>query len=479
MQTMQVIIAVLVLCMCNPTTAFSQPETLSKFLRSEFKTGVLLILEGDRYVDKERKELRVIADSNKSIKDKITAIAEKCDYEVTESNGAYLLHKRYSAPQELPCVTEKEILRFNEDASRVVGSFFKSDAPTGTSLPHIRNLLLSLSEAEWELVQRDVIPVKTLSPQSQQIFADLLVETCWGGLSNLCNVVRKWGGNIDNSELDTGKYESGDRYLISRVSIPGMPSETWAFAPQPRAGIANTGAAEAKKLIYQNASFYSSDIGDILQEANANPNSAVFFTAEDALLAKPVSVVGLESASPIRVVEGIAKLYNLRLAVASKVVKLAQRRIQIKQGADAGECMALAVPYPLQKMMGKRNEELSIPPVPRTVRRRNHDRSTLEVLYSLYFRSGEGTPSPVPLRTADKMYRVAYVLNLFDNVLREIRDNDMARIAKRLSPMEMLYLQYRRTPGSPVPLSFKILTDKNGKLSSGMSYESTLDVPRN
>lgn len=496
MRTVRVFTVMVLLCLqcvSNPTTAFAQKETLSHFLGSEFKAGALLVMEGDRYIDPEVKELRDIAAGSGSVVEKLTVIAEKCDYEVTTFEGTYLLHKRYSAEYELPCVSEKELLRFNEDLSRVVRSLYFPDGQAIDPTTSIHSLLLSLPESDWALAGSEGLPVRALAPRSRQIIVGLLARNYCGGLLRSSDIVGKWGSGMDDCYLHlTTNNSGGGGTLMTTLAMDGETEQTRFIVPRSRVGTAST-------LTDQNASFYGSTIGDVLERVNARSGNEQLFTADDVLLEKPVEVVGLESASPLRVIECIGKLYDLRLAVASKVVKLAQRRIQLKPGVDPGERMAMALPYPLGKLLAAEAASKQYPdlvgypglvgypvPVGSMPRKRNPIKSTLAVLYSLY-PQGQGQER-IPLRTMDRLYRVAYVQYLFAEVLGEIQNNKMARFGECVGEMNTLYLRYRRSfgvsnsnrpfPEKVPPLTFEILANRKGDLYPVAGYGTSTDIPR-
>ena len=68
---------------------------LSIFLKDKFRSEII-IMEGDSDISNNYETLARILTLNTPNREKIKSISDKCDYQVTVYNGAFILSKKYS-----------------------------------------------------------------------------------------------------------------------------------------------------------------------------------------------------------------------------------------------------------------------------------------------------------------------------------------------------------------------------------------------
>lgn len=444
-------------------------ETLSHFLQTNLKSN-LIVIEGDRYVDENKQDLAKILsdDTTPTTWDKVKAIADKCDYDAKQYEGAYLLYKRYSDARELPCVSSEELIAFSGDVAQAVKSLFPGRKEGDYFGTHLRDLLLSLPEADWQLAQRDILPVKELNAESQRNLSRLLTETFSGSLRTSSQLVDNFCSNTDDARLVL--VETGDApYFEYRVYRGGKPGNPWAVFPDH----APLSKLAVDKAISLNASYEGTQIQDLLKQINdteRKEGKKIVYASAKSLSHKPVSVVGLESAPPLHVLRGIAKLYDLRVVVSDKSVELMRKRFAPRPNVSLNQTIAASLPYPLRRALKVRNNKLSTAFVVR-----NYKPSAAFLISSLASKAQKEKTKSLAMEDLSDLYKTALVLHIFSDLAREIQDSDADRWSSHVSKVDALYLKYRRKPGNR--LSFSMMSEKDGKLSEWPEYNAS-DVER-
>lgn len=441
-----------------PRPGFCQSETLSRFLQANLNSR-LIVLEGDCYIDHNRQELDKIVRGNTTAWQKVSEIAGKCDYEAVQYQGAYLLNKRYSDLNELPCVSTEELVEFSEEVFRAVSPMLtKAGEITGTKVIH--NLLLSLPEDEWKLVQQEPLPVQRLSTQSKQNLVNLFTESFYGGLRNYSNLVRLHCQNLDDAQLEIASFPDGISYFQLRVYTEGKAGEAWSIMPRDNAV---AGEFDAEKALYVNASFSSTKIQDVLKELNNRSEGKITFSASVSLLHKPVSVSGLETSPPAQVLRCIARLYNLRVLARSGTtgnrMELARERFIPDPNVDILHSVAASLPSPLRKTLVKRS----------------YDPPTKGLIFRLLPEAQKQKSKSLPVRDLGRLEKIAIVLNVFQQMGTEV--SHPTPMPSYLNQLDTLYVKCKRTPGQP--MEFTIVSENKGVKAEGPVYTLFTDVPRN
>lgn len=439
------VLTVVLLTFCRP--GFGQqkaPEMLSRFLRANLNSR-LIVIEGDRYVEEaDRKELETILREKTTPWDRIRAIADKCDYEAKQYEGAYLLYKRYSDARELPCVSSEELVAFAEEVSQTVNTLLFANTEVKSNRTAVFSLLQSLSEPDWELIQRDVLPVKSLSAENKQALRTLFVEAYYGTLRKDSKRLSVLCRNFDDARLMLGTLNGEPRFYYQAYS-GGKPGEEWSFfspeVPPSKEAI--------NKAIFLNASFAGTELQDILKEVNVRKSDGTVYAASKSLVHKPVSVSGLESSQPLQVLRCIAKLYDLRIASAADggVMELARKRLPRRAGVEIGQLLASNLPYPMRRALPNRS----------------YDPVTRLLLLPLIAAVEKEKTKSLPVRQLSSLDKVSIVVNMFEQLARSFRDP--TPMPAYLSHLDTLYLKCRRNLGSS--LEFAIVYEKNGSLRNG------------
>lgn len=435
----------IVLLMALSGRGFAQSERLSKFLAEEMPS-TLIVIEGDRWIDKDKAALGVLVHADTRPLTKLMQIGEQCDYTVEEYEGAFLLRKRYSDPRELPCVSAEEVITYVQEVLKAATPLF-GKAEDRDSYSSIHRLLLSLPEEDWKQIQTGVLPVTALNAEGRQALDSIINQIYHSPLFDTGELFIGWSNRFAKAYLSLR-----DDGTVDIKCDPGQ-----AFTLFARIEGADKGESDDALLV--NASFSSTNLSDILLTLNAQSKEGKIFGAAKPLLYTPVSIAGIASATPRRVFRCIARLYGYDIIAKGAVGQLSSKRIASNGATNIGMRVAAALPLPLK----------------RTIEGENYRMPATMLLSALVPKLYKETTHTLPVPSLSRLQRTALVYQLFSQLAMNIKNGANGPPAY-LTDKKALFLKCKRVPGRVLVFAFVI--EQDGKQYAGPSISTIRDVKR-
>jgi hypothetical protein len=432
--------------------AFGESTLLSEFLESEIKSPPLIIIEGNREISDQRTKLAKILKNTTSIRQRLADIADVCDYNASYSDGDYFFTKKYSDHNELPCTTELEIINYTKYLSNLIPSVFQN-SKIKSNTDHIHAFFQSLSDSEWDIIKKDVLPVSTLSITKKNNLVPLFRETFCGSIRNACEKFENNFADVDSLILSAQRDEDNNSYLVTKKQKKDI---FYIFQESNKSA---SSKLSTQKDLNLNISFYSNTIQSIIEKINKYKNS--LFSVSQSISQKPISIVGYKSDYANRTIRGIAKIYNLQLNIKNNNVFISQKIIPIYKSENTWQNAIENLPVPLQRILYTNSFE--------TPSKHN--------LWHLLPVISNSKDKEISFKNLNTFYKTCLTLNQFSKIATELRDNDMKRLDLYTNNINSLYLSFRRSIGQHP--TFSIMTSKQGKLVTGVEYQIRRDVERN
>ena len=364
----------------------------------------------------------------------------------------FLFTKRYSEAYELPCITFEEFLDYENDVSQFVHPRKKQ---TYDLALYIHDFLNSLPEDSWRAIQNHPISMKDLPGESKNLIIDLLSETFIDSLRYGCQQVKLFCDFAEKNTLSLLTDAEGTDFLKYKIQKNEGVRDP-VFYPE----LSKRDKKSLEDVKRKNISFLDcKTIFDITQELNSRTDSESYRVSE-SLKKKPVSIVGMGSASASKIMSSISLLYDLQLVTGNNTLTIARKKIKLTKEGDSGTEAISYMPYPLRRSIGKKNFVAE----------------AKQFLFCLHSDLKKIKTKTIQAGSLLYPYKVAMTLVESATFINEVRDNDMARLRMYTENMDALSFRCDRTPGKS--LSFIVIRDVNGKMISGPEYTTSNDVKR-
>ncbi len=450
------LIGILMLLVCS--SSFGQEIRMSKYLQDNLKTEVMIVIEGDKLIEKNK--IGNIINENISMKEKLYKIADVCDYEIIKNDNDYLFVKQYSEANEVPCVTPEELSFYGTEVNKFVISLFKAHKDVGL---HLRDFILALSDEEWREIKSDGISYGNLSLGSKSRMSDMFLETFYGTLYR-GSILAKY---LSYSENDKIVIKSSDReeiaylmYQVNKIFEADKWSQKfeWGLLKEDSVSIGNN-KTDYKSLKKSNISFYECPtLKDIFQWISAD-NKEISFYLSDKLYDKPISIVGYSPEKAVRLVRDIGKIYDLKIDYDGKKIGLLPKKIK-RKNMDFGANIFEFMPRPLRKYIQQR----PIDPIAR------------RIAWTLLPDIQKEKTKKLRADKIDQLRRVGIALNVSSRMISEVKDNDMRHLDEFIGNKT---LSFKFEPSQGMLASFTVFRDVNGKRVSGPKYTTSMKINRN
>ncbi len=284
---------------------------------------------------------------------KVTLLAYAADYDVKNSGNVFLLTKRYSNPEDLPCVTLGECRASMKDISAMLNRLMPPPQP-GVGDPiglSVKSFFRSLSPEQVEAMKQTPLPSSQFTGEQRNKAAAMLATTY------LFSVV-----------------SSTERTFAALKALPdvslrkenGTPSASFVFDDRNRPGVTYTlqsgYAARGErtlpvpgKILFDIAPTTLgkefAKLNERKKEDTAGTPSAVYAAGID-YEEKPLTVAGLERLDPERAASALAGVYDLRLRSLGGTRTLARRPLLANVTIfNVGDAIAAALPAPLAQLL--------------------------------------------------------------------------------------------------------------------------------
>jgi hypothetical protein len=445
---------VIVVLLLSSVRGNCQSNLLSGFLQKSIGNKAVVILEGDRDISNFKARLDAIVLNNDGIPRKLKTIAEVCDFESIPVGDSFIFLKKYSAVNELPCVTPDEMYYYSNCIQDVLANRFRGGRKNDPAV-YIRDILVALPDSDWSSIkQGKAIPVSKLSPLSRTNFSSLLVDTFIGGLYEATEFV-----NV------RAKYEKQSTVQYSTLSA--NPSLVWHFSDKkpdyswhilPDAIVPSLSSQSIVENRAVNASFRSTTLGSIVKFMNKQ-GSNIQLTVHPALESKPLSASGIDASTLPEVARLIRRVFDLDMVQANNRITLSPKRIVVGGNRRTGQAILNAMPYPMRRCVG-----------------RDYSLCSQQMVLGLIPSIRKSKAKSFLYSELTEMDKTALAINLFGKALNEVRDNDLDRIYAYENNINILYLKYEQLQRSF--MSFQIFYEKDGELAPGPKYTSSRGISR-
>ncbi len=249
----------------------------------------------------------------------VTALAAAYDYDAQRVGNVFVLTKRYSNPQDLPCVTFGECREAAETITSLLDAFnphlaksVYANGPDGEKAAIVK-FFAGLSTSQMAAAQSKTLRYGALSPDQQKIvdnlFLFMLIQLRADRMameSDNLSIAEKGALTLSDPQGYSGLFlalpgsapvaEPSYLSLLGGVTQPGQPNPLLAQLPLPEPG--------------DRAALPPSTLGTVV--AALGPIDGQKPTAVLSISGKPVTAFGLGYAPPINVMRALAALYGLR-----------------------------------------------------------------------------------------------------------------------------------------------------------------------
>lgn len=248
----------------------------------------------------------------------VEKFANDFDYDVQKSSRVFVLTKRYTDPKEMPCVTLEECQEAFEDIQALLDKFNPNFDERSDNSQHgaVIRLFSSLTPAQLAEAQAKTLHYSEMSVAQQEIVQRIFLA---GFVQSPAQRVQETLNILDYApkSVITGKYQDHTELMI-RAS--GMTDKKFLYyrAIDFDGEVATTD----EPVIMILPKLTSSSIVPISKETTlADVARLLSYTGSppivDAPLRnKPVSTAGLNNASTLDVLQGLAMLYDLRIGAS-------------------------------------------------------------------------------------------------------------------------------------------------------------------
>jgi hypothetical protein len=248
----------------------------------------------------------------------VSQLAEKYDYTAEIVDNVVLLQKRYTLPEDIPCVTLAEYLASMEDAVRILGTLSPRSPQDIQASIYVRNIVNSLNSEQIQAMERGTLSYSSLTTAQKRFVSDMAFFV-YAGLPR----ERAEASHFLLQRSARGRLILSDETFAMNVvsleiiEINGMPSKRPLGTIAPEAQGDDASERRALQALSPHATL--SDAVRLFNARKMNSSGDPAIIVDSLLAEKPLLVEGdTRRLSSRRFADSVARLYGLRVVTQNE-----------------------------------------------------------------------------------------------------------------------------------------------------------------
>lgn len=325
--------------------------------RAEEKVPNSIITSGTLTVAATAKDDRSV-----SLEAEIQQFANKYDYKsglLKSSRNVYVLKKLYSYVDDLPGVTIEECSASAEDLVRVLSVCSPKIDPVEAAIgrPFTLDLIKTLSAEQMNALQQGTLRVGSLSPEQRSVVS----RTALYIYLDIPSTDAKSTALFFKSALSTGVISRNNPSQVLGLEGVGPASRPF-FWPLPSFSSQSIGLPSDSAASSDSALKTPNKVNTLASVVKMFNNAAL--SVDPALAGKPVTVAGLERATPAETMAALADVYGLRTFTTKEgQVRLTRPALRLPRSfSELPKAVHACIPRPLLAALHDLDADVAPPP---------------------------------------------------------------------------------------------------------------------
>lgn len=315
--------------------------------------GLFFAVEGSPLqANRHEAEVTAVLESDTSTQTKVQRIAAFFDYRVKPSDNIYLLNKKYTQIEDLPCVTQEEIEAFVRNLGEMGVAYaplYRDFEGRNKARSEIMlGILDSFDENQRETAFTKGVVVSEMGDAQKARFQSWVHSDVAGDLPDAAERFQSLFGNPVTARLTIQAGFDGREGI---VFLNGMRQERTTALWDDRGRRSPAGSPAPSGSLPTVPRSLLTPPSERLAEVVGRISKGAKFRASAEIADKPVTIAGVGNTTPQQALNALARLYDLRVVSREGESVIERRTIRPSGFNRLALDIQAAVPLPLRNLL--------------------------------------------------------------------------------------------------------------------------------